>query len=127
MTTVGELWLRLNNDERNRVGAALTTVLPGTGMELYMAIMRTAHRPEPQPADWSPHLFAATPEPAKPVRCHDCDTEVSVDPIAYVLEDGKTIVQLGGGCWRKRMLRTAEDVSARHEALTLPIDQRGGE
>lgn len=125
MTTVGELWLRLNNDERNRVGAALTTVLPGTGMELYMAIMRTAHRPEPQPADWSPHLFAATPEPpqVKAVRCYDCDAIVVRDPMWWVLPD-ETVIVLGSTCWRRRILHA--DETAGHEAPPLPIDCREG-
>lgn len=129
MTTVGELWCGLTRNEQGRITAAIDNAVPGMGTPFLMAILRSARssiivQSKADPADPYPHLFRATPTPPEPVKCHDCDTEVVVAPLPWVI-DGERIVYLGSSCWRKRILRTDEERSARNVALTLPIDEPG--
>lgn len=131
MTTVGGLWLGLSDEQRDRAAAALRGVLHETGTSLVLAIARAAHaeapKAAPRHADTSPYLFPANAATASPKRCYDCDTELIVDPIPFWLKAERRRVYLGSTCWKKRMFPEFVAAQARHEALVLPIDQRGGE
>lgn len=126
MTTVGALWRELSDDQRDRATAALRGVLHDTGTRLVLAITRAAHDGTPathqRPADAYPYLFPTEPTPARPLHCHDCGTEVIVDPIPYWNPTIGHIVYLGSTCWRARMLAVDEQRTGRHEAPPLPIE-----
>jgi hypothetical protein len=144
MTTVAQLWNRLDDGQKGIAFKALHHFLGDAGAELVRAVAEHAEqhlqaaiadrenrtRVIPTPADALLPPEAAGPA-VEPSRCQDCGRQVNGDLLAWgVVEHGSTrIVWVGEGCYRDRLLhkrRGPEVAGDQLQAFPTPLPIREG-